>query len=652
MKGDKSIINVRVPLFGQQSIELYEMSKYVYKKLKEDKYSENEGEESKKGEISRLKNKVMHLGVLHEIGDVPKFSRWNHITTMLILIDKLSKDVGTIHSLDINLKSNAKLKSSKELEVSVEDLLKSWAILYSIGHLVGTFTTEHALLKYIVKQNGGEAFVEELVKVVSNSIDNEENISKIKEKFNEIIDEEDIFKFFKIFTTLKALKLFNQKENEKDNYVVELALFNLLEDEYLLNFKKLDQRKKFENIWELFQLVRKISYLLLDGYFSQNFINVNPHWLILNVDTVFKDRPYGDLMNNLNIFYTKTIYQSPENMYYHHKLVQKIEAEVFQKYENRWDNLISDIINNNLDDEIGSIIRNFADSVTNRPKHFARIISPNLERPVTLENNLFDELEGGIIKNMAANHYEIDIYFEPKCINDVFKICRVVFELYSKTKDETDVKTLIEGFEEVGEKLIISTLNTLKTSDDGINYKCNKRKLWNSSIVFCKENKEEIIKHIEDNIKDKQDKDSGDNVANKMVNRLNKGDKTELEKSLTLVKKIANGDEEGQVLYVYAPKIEALSPEKNVISECDFMLVKYNLTTSDMTLHIAEIKSRSKFEKDQLERNLRYFLLANSDELTQIIKTEASEISVVAKTLVKTEDKVKLFSKSIEVNKS
>ena len=632
MGNDKEVINVRVPIFGQQTIKLYKMSKYIFNKLRDN-------------EIKRLNDKVMHLGILHEIGDVPKFSRWNHITTMLILIEKLSElyksseDISLLQSLDISFKSEVKLLNNSKFS-SVEDLLKCWAIIYSVGHFVGTFTTEHALLKYIIKQNGGHAFIEELRTNLSNYIDDEEMVNDIVEEFRRIIiNEEDVFKFFKIFTTLKVLNLFNSG-NDMDKSVVELAVFNLLGDEYLFKFRNLDQRKKLENIRELFKIVRQVSYLILDGYFSQNFVNVNPHWLILNVDVMFRDIPYQDLMNNLNIFYTKTVYQSPENMCYHHKIVQKIEAEVFKKYGERWSELIDYIVNNHLDKEILKTIEDSTDSITERPKHFARIISSELPKPVTLENNLFGDLDGGIIKNVSANHYEIDIYFEPKCIDDIFKICRVVFELFSNTKEKVDVKILIKGFEEVGEKLVISTLNVFKTSDEGVNYKCSKRKLGHTSIVFSQKTKKEVIEYIQNTIKD-------------ISNRVTKGDKTELSESISLIEKIVNNEEGGQVIYVYVPEIEALSSEKKVIAECDFMLVKYNLATSDVTLYVAEIKSSGDFDKNQLERNLKYFLLSTSDERTQIIDKELSKFSVGTKTSAETvTNKIKLFSKFINVGKT
>jgi len=625
MEDDKETISVRVPLFGQQTIKFYKMSKYVFNKLRDN-------------EIKRLNDKVIHLGILHEIGDVPKFSRWNHITTMLILIEKLSElhkssgDISLLQSLDISFKSEVKLLNKSKFS-SVEDLLKCWAILYSIGHFVGTFTTEHALLKLIIKQNSVDAFLKELRNQLNNYINEETTIDDLINKSRRILEEEDVFKFFKIITTLKALSLFNSGK-DMDKSVVELAVFNLLGDGYLLKFQNLDQRKKLENIRNLFKLIRQISYLILDGYFSQNFVNVNPHWLILNVDVMFRDEAYQNLMNNLNIFYTKTIYQSPENMYYHHKLVQKLESSVFQKYEGKWDELLKNIVSNNLDDVIQETIRSSINSITEQPKHFARVILSELSKPVTIETSLFSDLDGGVIKNVSADHYEIDIYSEPKCMDDIFKVCSIVFELYSNTRED-DIQTLIKGFESVGEKLVISTLNVLKSSDGEINYKCGKRKLGHSSIVFCQKTKEEIVEYIKKAISDISD-------------RITKGDETELNESVNLIKEITNNEKDEKALYVYIPEIEALSPEKKVIAECDFMLVKYDLATSDVTIRVAEIKSSGDFDKDQLERNLKYFLLSNSDERSRIDKG-VSEFSVEIDTSAeKVGNKSRLFSKYIK----
>ena len=57
------ILELRIPLLGKQRISLKNESEKCYKKLE------------KLGEKERLENKIMHLGILHNIGDIPSFGR-------------------------------------------------------------------------------------------------------------------------------------------------------------------------------------------------------------------------------------------------------------------------------------------------------------------------------------------------------------------------------------------------------------------------------------------------------------------------------------------------------------------------------------------------------------------------------------------------
>ncbi len=188
-------IDVRLPLFGYQKVTLYEkvtsdglsLSHYVFQKIKNT-------------EIKRLDSEVMHLGVVHEIGDVPKFSRWNHITMMLVLIDKIAqlyKDKSSVGTLGISISSPVKLKNGVKFR-SAEDFLKCWAMVYSIGHFVGTFASEHALLKCIV---ANEEFKDNFLKALDEKFRSYLN-DDIAESIKTVC--KDILKIVKI--SLKFLK--------------------------------------------------------------------------------------------------------------------------------------------------------------------------------------------------------------------------------------------------------------------------------------------------------------------------------------------------------------------------------------------------------------------------------------------------------------
>ena len=604
-----------------------------------------------------------------KLGDVPKFSRWNHIAIMLVLIDKIAqlyKKEGSVEMLGISISSPVKLKNEVKFR-SAEDFLKCWAMLYSIGHFVGTFASEHALLKCIVaneeSKNNFLKALDEKFKDYLNYYLNGENAKKIAESvktvYEQIIDCEDIFKLFKIFTTLKVLEIFNCK-NKEDEAIRELAIFNFLREDYLSDIDDPDKRYKLERIIDIFNMIRQISYLILDGYFSQNFVNVNPQWLILNIGTVLNEQAHQELLNSLNLFYTRIIYQSPENMYYHHKFVRLVE-DMFKKElgeckDTDWSSLINRIISNEIDKKIGEKLEKLKELREVEYKdHFARIIVKELSKlkPVTLENRLFGEIMGGVIYNIPADYYEIDIYYEPKSLDDIFKICKIVSKIYrnvmSNNKDEQDedeqkqssnsnLEFLISGFEDVGKKLAIATLKILRAShsDESWDYRCQKKKYSYSAIIFLQENKDDVNKFLHSKIENDK--------------RLKNKSKKELETSLELISKVHT---DHNVLYVYIPIIEAIS-NKKTLAECDFMLLAYNLSKCCLNIQVAEIKDKKKggVKEDQLKRYCKYFLVSDTDELTRVLEAKENEdIEINEKIRINVKSigsKSKLISKTIK----
>ena len=360
---------VRIPLFGEQTIHLRDESKHCYQVLKG------------LGEIERLENRVMHLGIIHEIGDVPSFGRWVHIATMLTLIEEIKKRVVCSEILGFGFTSPVSLLNDVKFS-SAEEFLKSWTMLYSIGHLVGTFTSEHALLRSIIPEK--EEFIQSLIAEIDDPM--------VKGVFQRIVAKEEIFRIFKLFTTLKIINKFN---NDK---FIELVKINLLEEQYLEKIEDPTQRAKLENLLSLFKFIRKLSFTILDGYFSQNCVLVNHYYFLLNIDKILRQKPYDQLLDNLNLFYTQTIYQSPENMFYHHEFARVIENDVFSNYSKSWDILIDEIIENKIDAKIEKAIEDNINRIReNKQKHFGRIILKSIDYPVSAEKDVFSDISGGII---------------------------------------------------------------------------------------------------------------------------------------------------------------------------------------------------------------------------------------------------------------
>ncbi|AHE96773.1 hypothetical protein THERU_02730 [Thermocrinis ruber] len=99
------------------------------------------------GEIDRLKN-LDHLGIVREVIDGARHSRFDYIALIFALIDQWDQKVDEIHASNVKFKLKA-----GEKEVKGKDLIKCWALLFNIGHLEWTFFTERILLEFFLKKN-------------------------------------------------------------------------------------------------------------------------------------------------------------------------------------------------------------------------------------------------------------------------------------------------------------------------------------------------------------------------------------------------------------------------------------------------------------------------------------------------------------------
>jgi len=90
------------------------------------------------GEIDRLKN-LDHLGIVREVIDGARHSRFDYIALIFALIDQWDQKVDEIHAF-----SQVKVEPEPERreEVKGKDLIKCWALLFNIGRLKWTFFTE------------------------------------------------------------------------------------------------------------------------------------------------------------------------------------------------------------------------------------------------------------------------------------------------------------------------------------------------------------------------------------------------------------------------------------------------------------------------------------------------------------------------------
>ena len=136
---------IEVPIVGEQQVSLYNESREIYELFEDD--------------ILRLKS-IMQLGVLHYFSEkLFKYTRYDHVLTMILLINRLER----FEKLEKTEQKTTKRRLSTGVKLngvkfsSVSELLKSWTLLYPIGHFQMTFASSHAFLRWIKSKESRES---------------------------------------------------------------------------------------------------------------------------------------------------------------------------------------------------------------------------------------------------------------------------------------------------------------------------------------------------------------------------------------------------------------------------------------------------------------------------------------------------------------
>lgn len=438
--GSNEKIFKRVPIFGKININLEKESKIVYNCFNKD--------------INRLRG-IDHLGVLHYFLKIPKYSRYDYVMTMLYLIEK------ALQSNPSKLKGRLKLRNSNF--TSSEEFLKCWALLYCIGHLQMTFTSEHAFLRYLIEND----LTEEFLSIIKTQIDDfslfseesDENSENIKillyEKIEKIVKDEKIMEFYKIFSLLKILNLMGCLDKYKPQ-ISELAVISILKRNYLDFIEDVEKKVSLGKIIDYFEVIRMLSFTILDGYVSQEYLKVNPFVIVENLDKFMENNDYETLLKDINKFYSADIYKSPESAYYHHRARKTLSDDnIFGQYV--LNELIEDIIKNKSDNDEIKLDKTIKNKIKTEQRKLDSKESPNKH---FMENEISDNIRikfdqildpikaeieyikppvfGGIMFNTADNSYEIDMYpnseIYGKSEDKIFDILKSVELFYEELK--------------------------------------------------------------------------------------------------------------------------------------------------------------------------------------------------------------------------
>lgn len=644
----------RIPIFGEIEVNLRDESSNFFKIFIED--------------ILNLRE-INQLGALHSFLNIPKYRRYDYIIAMLYLVEKSISSLSDSDS-DFNFNSSINLLDDVTFR-STEELIKSWTLLYSLGHFQMTFTAEHAFIKYLISKGLKDEFITEIETRLQDSgwIRSQESATNKESKkakkvlesdkrllmsLKNIIENENQMELYKIFT---ILKISNKKNlNRSKRKLRELTKLMILKTDYS-DFFSLEKGLKLKKIVSYFEIVRMLTFTILDGSISQKYLTLNYFTTFENLDLFMEKTDYHELLKSFNKFYTSDIYDSPESAYYHHRSALKIQ-ELFEAYENLTD-LINDLIDvksgiNNkikeiiqdeekiISDKIDLILKDSEDGFAKNKVYIKEELQEHLRvkvdreyitKPISTEIQAFKENKvfGGILYNNPSKCFEIDLYPNSElCEKEglIFNVLKVLDSFYqeviSELLDYSSFHPIAKLYaeskkEEIKKYLSDDVVENLETMPiDEFYY-------YNFGIKFIKTL--EILKGAADYlfsniIKTKAnfaslDLGSGNTLnfpiffrgselilLNSIIQEAKNFDKIELEQNLKLLEEELDSlkTKEKNIYYIYAPNTVFIGSKE---TEIDFLLIKLYLEEKRVELKIGEIKaSEDSLSEDQCVRQL------------------------------------------------
>ncbi len=398
------------------------------------------------GEIDRLKN-LDHLGIVREVIDGARHSRFDYIALIFALIDSWAQKVEEIH-LSSEVKVKPKIKKEEKVKVWGKDLIKCWALLFNIGHLDWTFYTERILLEVL--------FEEKLHTKLIEGIDDKE----IRIKAEEIFESLDHNHFYQILAYLR-FKCLYEKEIDKidENW---FKRYKWMFKKYIVDdFSDKVKKNNLPYLKSLYRTVRNIAFLLLDSFYTPSGLNLSPVLLFDNPELIrsifFGETEISNTLKFLNRQLYKSVYLNEkvlaiQSLYYDRlkerltELTSKVEG--LKNRENICD-LIEEIYK-------GLNIKKLREEYRKKKSEYVPIMRFEFEGD-DLNEQLKAELDrSSLVEKVNSNCYRV-VWKTP--------LNFYVIQYNSKSDKRSSIATFEKSFDIVKE-----FLNGTKYKDIGVSY--------------------------------------------------------------------------------------------------------------------------------------------------------------------------------------
>ncbi|ALK06251.1 MAG: hypothetical protein AAY43_11875 [Methanosarcina sp. 795] len=311
----KLLLNYHVPGLGKLSAQLYENSSATYLLLNSNDH------------IKRMRN-IEQLGVIHNVYEGVHHSRWEYVMTQLGLLHRLypsDKKAGGRPLEGWGLNSDIEFLDTR---FSGTEVIQIWILLSNAGHLPGTFSSEKALMKYIIKDS-------RIKEILRNSLKDD----NVKLYFDYILETEDIYNFNKVLSFF-FLEHYRDQDPELVDLLIEVLKFYCIGCDSLKKEvtpeKMISLDKKRSNFLLIFNRLRQISYLYLDSLYGPVPFDFDLPSILVNLPDHINDLFIGDgdlvqTLNSFDSFLSNTIYQSEKSLQAHGYHIKNVTSKIKNK---------------------------------------------------------------------------------------------------------------------------------------------------------------------------------------------------------------------------------------------------------------------------------------------------------------------------------
>ncbi|MEW4328364.1 hypothetical protein Q0N12_17070 [Rossellomorea marisflavi] len=375
-------------------------------------------------EFSRQKG-IKHLGLIAEVFEGSSHSRYEYVMLQCAFVDLVENQYKGSPNIALGgLTINGQ-------EISGNAIIKSWFLLSNFGHTKYTYGDEKSLILFAIKNKG---FRTQLLKPIKDK--------SLKKWCQKVILNYDYSHMNFVLAIIRIYKETFRNVKLRVSLLQVLKLLLLKSDEFdiKVSMEKLEQLKKIYNV------IRELSIITIDGHYSHIPININSIAAIISMGEIEKNYNNNSLTKQLKpiisllhdeIYLNKNVLELQRNY--------EIESqEVLQTYKSVG---LSKLLTLAFSDGL------LTDKNTNL-KHFARLeIGDDLQNgdDFKLQLKKLEKVRTGcrdtdyyIDSNPISGLKYIDIFLNEGRFNKkqlpalVFNICNFIYELTDDLEDNAN----------------------------------------------------------------------------------------------------------------------------------------------------------------------------------------------------------------------